>query len=162
TGLGRHDAAVWVLEDLTALRQAEAARHDSECRLRASEEKCRSLEMELQRVQRLKLVGQVAGGVVHDFNNFLTVVLSRAALAGGGLAPGHRVQSDLHEVMDAAEQAASLAKQLLTISKPVPASLHRIELNHLTRRTLQLLRSTLGPAVSVELRLCDANLWVQA
>src|SRR5262249_33773387 len=107
----------------------------------------RRLEQELQRSQRLELVGRLASGIAHDFNNLLTVVLSLADLARSQLPKDHSVQDDLRRVVEAGEQAARLAAQLLAFSKHRRPILHPVDVNDVVRQTLDMLRGTLPRTV---------------
>jgi two-component system, cell cycle sensor histidine kinase and response regulator CckA len=120
----------------------------------------RQLEQDLQRAQRLELIGRLSSGVTHDFNNLLTVVLSLAELAHENLPPDHPVHDDLHRITAAGQQAASLAGQLLTFSKQPRATARRAEVNRAARLTLDLLRGVLLPAVRMEVCLADGELFV--
>lgn len=147
---GRPDAAVWVLEDLTALRQAEAARRDSE----------RRLEQELRNAQRLELVARLAGGTVHDFNNLLTVMLALADLTRTNLPAEHPAQDDLNRMIDAGEQAAHLARQLLTFSKQHPRAARPVDVAAVVRQTQRLLRGVIPAAIRLEVELPEAPAWI--
>src|SRR5205807_9645689 len=59
----------------------------------------RHLEAELQRSQRLELVGRIAGGTVHDFNNLLTVMMGMAALAQAGLPADHPARYEVQRIL---------------------------------------------------------------
>ena len=120
----------------------------------------RQLEQDLQRAQRLELIGRLSSGVAHDFNNLLTVVLSLTDMAHGSLPPDHPVHGDLRRIAEAGEQAASLAGQLLAFSRQQRAAPRRAEVNGAARRTLDLLRGALPPAVRVEASLGDGELFV--
>jgi two-component system, cell cycle sensor histidine kinase and response regulator CckA len=120
----------------------------------------RQLEQDLQRAQRLELIGRLSSGIAHDFNNLLTVVLSLAELAHESLPPDHPVHDDLNRITEAGEQAASLAGQLLAFSKQQRATARRSEVNRAARRTLDLLRGVLPSAVRMEVSLADGELFV--
>jgi signal transduction histidine kinase len=122
----------------------------------------RQLERELQRAQRMQLIGRLSSGVAHDFNNLLTVVLGLADLARGHLPPKHPVHADLLRISQAAEQAASLAGQLLALSKQRPAPARRVEVNGVARRTLGLLRAGLPPNLEVQAGLAEGDLFIHA
>jgi signal transduction histidine kinase len=81
----------------------------------------RHLEQQLQRSGRLELVGPLTSGVVHDFNNLLTGILSLTDLAREDLPTDHAAQEKLRGVTEAAEQAANLSGQLFAFGKPRPA-----------------------------------------
>jgi PAS domain S-box-containing protein len=120
----------------------------------------RQLEHDLQRAQRLELIGRLSSGIVHDFNNLLTLVLSLTDIAHGSLPPDHPVHEDLNRITEAGEKAASLAGQLLTFSKQQRASAGRSDINRAARRTLDLLRGVLPSAVRTEVSLADGELFV--
>jgi PAS domain S-box-containing protein len=110
----------------------------------------RQLEDDLQRVQRLELVGRLAGGVVHDLNNLLTVILSAVDNARHKLPPDTEVVEDLQYLGQAAEQATQLTGQLLTFSKQRRFPARQVDVTPVVRRTLELLRPGLPGSVVVE------------
>jgi PAS domain S-box-containing protein len=122
----------------------------------------RQLERELQRSQRLELVGRLSSGVAHDFNNLLGVVLNLADLARGHLPSDHPVHTDLKRISEAGEQAASLAAQLLALGKrsrgQTPEGSRHVEVNQIVRRTLDLLRATLPATIRLEANLAQEDL----
>jgi PAS domain S-box-containing protein len=122
----------------------------------------RRLEQELQRSQRLELIGRLSSGIVHDFNNMLTVVMNCADLAAQGVEPNHPVHEDLRQILEASQRAKGLAAQLLAFSKNRKVETTRFDLNGLVRRTLELLRSSLPPAVRTEALLHDGELPIDA
>jgi PAS domain S-box-containing protein len=122
----------------------------------------RQLERELLRSQRLELVGRLASGVAHDFNNLLSVVLALVDLARGHLPAEHAAHADLRRISEAGEQAASLAGQLLALSKQRRLPAQRVEVNRVVRRTLELLRATLPRNLQVEVDLGTGALFVLA
>jgi len=120
----------------------------------------RQLEQDLQRAQRLELIGRLSSGIAHDFNNLLAVVLSLAELAHDSLPSDHSVHDDLNRITAAGEQAAALAGQLLAFSKQPRPTARRAEVNRAARRTLDLLRGVLPSAVRMEISLADGELFV--
>jgi PAS domain S-box-containing protein len=122
----------------------------------------RRLEHELQRAQRLELIGKLSSGIVHDFNNMLTVVMNYADLAAQGVEPGHPIHEDLRQIQEASDRAKGLASQLLAFSKNRKVDTTRFDLNQLVRRTLALLRSSLPASVQTEALLHDAELPIDA
>src|SRR5262249_15915210 len=112
----------------------------------------RRMERELQKVQRLELVGRIAGGVVHDFNNLLTVIISYAELAKQALGE-HPAREDIDHISRAAAQAARLASQLLTFSKQRQVVMRPVDMNRAPTHPLELVRPTLPFNVDVELEV---------
>ena len=104
----------------------------------------RDLEQQLHRVQRMEAVGQLAGELAHDFNNFLTVISSCSQLALSTLPPDQPSRGDLEEVVRTAHQAAGLTRQLLTISRRQPMTMRPLSLRGLLHRIERLLKRLLG------------------
>ena len=108
---------------------------------------------ELRRAQRLELVGRLAGGTVHDFNNFLTVMIGLAGLVQRGLPADHPALPDLARLVEAGEQAAHLAGQLLAFSKQKKPTIHGVDLNTIIVHTSKLIKGSLPPGIQVEHQL---------
>ncbi|MFO7570368.1 MAG: PAS domain S-box protein [Smithellaceae bacterium] len=99
-------------------------------RKKAADEK-EHLEKQLQQAQKLETVGRLAGGVAHDFNNMLNVILGYADLAKLRLTPSDPIYADLQEIEKAACRSRDLTAQLLAFSRkqiiaPRPVNLNRI------------------------------------
>jgi PAS domain S-box-containing protein len=122
----------------------------------------RQLEGELQRAQRLELVGHLTSGIAHDFNNLLTVIMTLADLARDRLPADHPVRNDLGRISDAGEQAARLAGQLLAFGKQRQVAPRPVDLNVVTASTLDLLRSSLPATITIETTLIGGELWIPA
>ena len=122
----------------------------------------RQLECELERSRRLELIGRLASGVAHDFNNLLSVVLGVSQLAGIALPADHAVHDDLRRITAAGEQAASLAGQLLAFAKQQKIVRHRVDVNAVARRTLNLVSASVPKNVRIEADLSAADLVIDA
>lgn len=110
----------------------------------------RGLETELQRAQQLELVGRLAGGTVHDFNNLLTVMVGLAQLAQVNVAPTSPAHEYLQHLTEAGEQASHLAGQILAFSKQRPAAAAVVPINGVLLHSLRMLRSVLPREIGVE------------
>jgi PAS domain S-box-containing protein len=121
----------------------------------------RELERELERAQRLESIGRLSSGVVHDFNNLLSVIVTLTELARGALPPDHAAAADLTRVLAAAAQAAELAGQLLSYGRRGPPTVQRAEVDEAVRRTLELLRGSLSSTIQVATDLAAADLVVR-
>jgi hypothetical protein len=119
-------------------------------RLTSEAERAR-LENELQRSQRLESLGQLAGGVAHDFNNVLAIILTHASLVeedmragGAGLAEAQRA---LEQVQQAAERGARLTRQLLAFGRREVVRPQVFDVNHIIDDVERMLTGTLGAHV---------------
>jgi two-component system cell cycle sensor histidine kinase/response regulator CckA len=110
------------------------------------------LEAQLRQSQKLEALGQLAGGVAHDFNNVLAAIMGYAQLLIDDLATDDHQQHDLHQIVKAAERAAAITRQLLAFSRQQAATANRIDLveavHDLTGMLRALLPATIGLRVS--------------
>ncbi len=103
----------------------------------------KQLESQLAQAQRLKAVGQLAGGVAHDFNNVLTAIMNMGYFVRQRLEGDAEGEEEVDEILAAAERASRLTSQLLAFSaqkagKPSPVSVNDVVLgiDHMLRRTI--------------------------
>ncbi len=157
--------------DVSELVAAEAARRESELRLRelnetleqrineAVQERAHA-EEQLRQAQKMEAVGQLTGGLAHDFNNLLAGILGSLAMMRSRIAK-ERFE-DLGRYMDAAEgaatRAASLTHRLLAFSRRQTLDPKPVELNGLVSGMVDLVRRTVGPAITVEV-VAEPGLW---
>ncbi|MBP7934327.1 MAG: PAS domain S-box protein [Phycisphaerae bacterium] len=114
---GRAIGVIGTLRDLTEQRRAE-------------EERAR-LENQLYQIQKLKAIGQLAGGVAHDFNNLLAVILGNASVVQRESSLPPKVREAMLDIVEAAERGSSLTRHLLAyarggLQKPVATDLNRL------------------------------------
>jgi two-component system cell cycle sensor histidine kinase/response regulator CckA len=121
----------------------------------------RALEERLAHSSKLESIGRLAGGLAHDFNNMLTVMLSGAESAMRRLPPQHGALVDLEDVRAAAERAAELTRQLLVFARQQTVAPSLVDLNQLVVRMEGMLRRLLGEPVELALQLIDrpAHVW---
>ena len=115
----------------------------------------RVAEVQLRRLDRLDVVGRLAGGVAHEANNQMTVVLGMVSfvLRDAGLSPA--VRRDLIRIQRAAERTAAVSRQLLTFSRRQITQPRVLDLNALVEGFEPVLRRTLADDVTLELNLAD-------
>jgi len=109
----------------------------------------KQLEAQLLQAQKMEAVGRLAGGMAHDFNNILTVIMASAELAASELENESPVQRDLQQILTAAHSAASLTRQLLIFSRKSVATPTVIELNDTIRRLGKMLRRLVGEDIEI-------------
>ena len=115
---------------------------------RAEEDKVR-LESQLRQAQKLESVGRLAGGVAHDFNNMLGVILGHAQLAMEQIEPSHQLYSDLEEIRLAANRSADLTRQLLAFARKQTIVPQVLQLNETVARTHNMLRRLIGENIEL-------------
>lgn len=111
----------------------------------------RATETRLRHAQKMEAVGQLAGGVAHDFNNLMQAVLANAELARmpGGVSP--RVEQHLREIEAAGLRAAELTKQLLTFSRRQPLHRAPVDLDELIRGMQKLLERLIPESITIDI-----------
>ncbi len=122
-------------EDLTERKRADAER--------------RKLESQLAQSQKMESVGRLAGGVAHDFNNMLGVILGHAEMALGQLDHAHPLHADLLEIQKAAQRSADLTSQLLAFARRQTVAPRVLDLNETVDGMLKMLRRLIGEDISL-------------
>ena len=103
--------------------------------------------------QRLEGIGRLAGGVAHDFNNILGVILGQGQLVRAGLGPDHPLGRRVDEVLGAAERAAKLTRQLLAFSRRQVLKPRAFSLNAELADMQQMLLRIVGEDVRIDVHL---------
>lgn len=111
-----------------------------------------ALEAQLAQAQKMESVGRLAGGVAHDFNNMLCVILGYADRLLLGLGPADPLRGDLEEIRMAAERSANLTQQLLAFARKQPVAPKVLDLNETLKGMLNMLKRLLGEGVHLEWR----------
>jgi two-component system NtrC family sensor kinase len=125
--------------------------------LYAEAERREAAEASLRQSQKMEAVGQLTGGVAHDFNNILTIILGNLELALRD-APEGRQQRLLNNVYRAGLRAAELTKRLLAFSRNQPLNPRPIDTNRLVADMSDLFGRALGESISIEI-VGGAGLW---
>ena len=113
----------------------------------------RQLETQLRQAQKMELVGQLAGGVAHDFNNVLCVILGWAEMALEDLPPDHAMSESLNEIRSAGETAKRLTRQLLSFSRQQLVEPTFIRVNDLVAGMDKMFRPLIGEHIEVSTRM---------
>ncbi|MCA9619963.1 MAG: response regulator [Myxococcales bacterium] len=116
------------------------------------------LQQQLNQAQKLESVGRLAGGVAHDFNNMLCVILAHADLSLGSLPPTSPIREDLEQIVAAAYSARDVARHLLAFSRQQTITPVAIDLDrHVDFASKSLLR-LIGEDVTLEVSTAP-GLW---
>jgi PAS domain S-box-containing protein len=113
----------------------------------------KKFERELQQTKRLEGLGLLAGGIAHDFNNLLTGILGNASLAYSETAADQGVRMRLREIVQAAESAAFLTRQMLAYAGRGRFVIERLDLGDLVRDISALMRTSIPRTVELKLDL---------
>jgi PAS domain S-box-containing protein len=117
-------------------------------------------EQQLRQAQKMEAVGQLTGGIAHDFNNLLTGIVGSLELLGARVAQGRLKDLDRYiaAAQGAAGRAAALTHRLLAFSRQQTLDPKAINVNRLIDGMEELVRRTVGPAITVEV-VGSAGLW---
>ena len=122
----------------------------------------RELEARLRQSQKMEAIGQLAGGIAHDFNNILTIIQGFAiTLLEGEGDPASRQVATRH-IVDAAERAAGLTRQLLAFGRRQIMQPQHVDLNELVTSLAKMVRRVLGEDIDLQLLLSPRPLAIHA
>ena len=132
------------LRDVSQRRQAEADRV--------------KLQDQLVQAQKMESIGRLAGGVAHDFNNMLQVILGNTALTLDELPSGSSLRDGIVEIEKSAKRSADLTRQLLTFARKQTVTPRVLDLNEVIAGMLKLLRRLIGENIDL-VWLPGTSLW---
>ena len=115
---------------------------------RAAAEK-EALETQLIQAQKMEAVGRLAGGVAHDFNNMLAVILGNVEMALDSVASDQPLHAELREIHKAAERSADLTRQLLAFARKQTVAPKVLDMNETVEGMLKMLRRLIGEHIEL-------------
>ena len=114
-----------------------------------AEEEREKLKAQLLQSQKMEAVGRLAGGVAHDFNNMLGIILGHAELALGSIDPHDPLHADLEEIQNAGKRSADLTRQLLAFARKQTVAPKVLDLNKTVEGMLKMLRRLIGEDIDL-------------
>ena len=108
------------------------------------------LQNELHHAQKMEALGQMAGGITHDFNNILQIILGHVHFVEDELDPASQEFADLEKIRMAAESAAELTSRLMAFGRSQINSFEQLQLNGVVEESLGLLRRVLRENMRVD------------
>jgi PAS domain S-box-containing protein len=126
------------------------------------EEEREKLELQLRQAQKMEAVGQLAGGVAHDFNNVLTAIIGYGELALFQAEPNSPSQEYLDEVLKAGNRAAVLVRQLLAFSRKQVLKLEILDLNNVVEDLVKMIHRLLGAHIALTIDAEPTEIMVHA
>lgn len=133
---------VWVVEQLAAMAWEAIIR-------KRTEEENVVLQEQFRQAQKMESIGRLAGGVAHDFNNMLSIIVGYAELGLDKVESNDVLKDDLHEILSAAKRSAEITKQLLTFARRQTISPLVINLNEAIQGMLKMLRRFIGENIEL-------------
>jgi PAS domain S-box-containing protein len=114
----------------------------------AEDEKAK-LQTDLLQAQKMESVGRLAGGVAHDFNNMLGVIIGNAELALNNISSADQAHGNLQEIVKAAERSANLIRQLLGFARKQTISPIVLDINGTVASMLKMVRRLIGENIEL-------------
>ena len=113
----------------------------------------RKVEEALLSAKKMEAVGTLAGGMAHEFNNLMSIIIGNAQLIWGALIKDESMHKRVGAILKASHRCATLTNQLLSFSRKQMLKLEKLNLNDLVRRMDQTIRRVIGSDVEVETQL---------
>ena len=114
-----------------------------------AEEMQKELQEQLHQAQRMESIGRLAGGVAHDYNNILSVIIGYTELSMEDAAPGELLYDNLQEVLKAAFRSRDVTRQLLAFARRETVAPKVLDLNHTLEGMLKMIRRLIGENIQL-------------
>jgi PAS domain S-box-containing protein len=115
-----------------------------------AQEKLDAAREQFFQAQKMESIGQLTGGVAHDFNNILAAIMGSLSLAQRRMAEGEDVSRFLQNAMQAAQRGATLTQRMLTFARKQELTLETIRLDESLGEMIEMLERTIGPGATIK------------
>ena len=157
----RDGSLAWVNVNMAVIRDADGRAVRTMATIEDITER-KQLEAQLLQAQKMEAIGQLAGGVAHDFNNILGAMIMQAEVASAQPGLPDEVAESLQEMRSAAERAASLTRQLLLFSRKQVMQPRDLDLNDVVTSLAKMLQRIIGEDIRLQLHLHPGPLTIRA
>lgn len=127
-------------------------------RRKQAEKEAEQLRAQFLQAQKMEAVGRLAGGVAHDYNNMLSIIIGYTELSIDKCEPENPLRGDLQEILTAAGRARDITRQLLAFARKQTIAPKVLDLNASLKEILQMLQRLLGENIDLIWRL-ETGLW---
>lgn len=117
-----------------------------------------SIEEQFRQAQKMDAVGQLAGGVAHDFNNMLSVIIGFAELSKNFVALNNPLTDNLNEILAAAKRSTDLTRHLLAFARKQPVTPKIIDCNLIIENSRKMLQRLVGEEIEIRF-ISNGSLW---
>ncbi|MCX5881110.1 MAG: PAS domain S-box protein, partial [Deltaproteobacteria bacterium] len=157
--LAFHNTLLW---DVSGKKSGTLSSGEDITERKKAEEEQKKLEAQLRHAQKMEAVGTLAGGVAHDFNNILNIIIGYGNMVMDKLEAGSPSIKNMSEVLIAADRAVNLTKRLLIFSRKQDVEVKPININELILGLQKMLVRIIRESIDIDLDLVDSPLIVQA
>ncbi len=120
------------------------------------------LEAQLRHAQKMEILGVLAGGISHDFNNLLAIMSGFCEMAQARVTQDEKLRRYLHEIKEATLRASALVRQILVFSRKPEDGLRQVHVNQLIDDILRLLKETFPRDIEFDVDMLKTLPAVQA
>ena len=120
------------------------------------------LEEQLRNAQKMEAIGLLAGGISHDFNNLLNIIVGHAELTGAMLPAGHPAESHVEQITGACARASDLIRKILTFSRGQVLRVEPLDFGAVLREFSALLTRVLGADIELVVSTAEEAMIIHA
>ena len=136
-----------MISEITFQRLEQVELNEQRKKVESEQEK---LKIQLLQAQKLESIGRLAGGVAHDFNNMLSIILGNTEILMDEIDPQSVYSENLQEIFKAAQRSATLTKQLLAFARKQVVEPQVLDLNEVISEMLKMLRRLIGEDIDLK------------
>ena len=122
----------------------------------------RDAEKNLRKAQQAQAIGTLAGGIAHEFNNILWIIMANAELAAGNLPEGNTAHKNLNRVEKACSRGADLVQQILSFSRQDEHRFRPLDIMPITKELLKFLRSSIPTTIEIRQNISTQSATIMA